>query len=101
MVYNHLIMVSPKLVEKFAASLKFHQSSLKLSDVMAANVKKPLNAINETKKNAATAKQKKYNKVVGGKPIWFTIKEDKNILEIFPKKGVEAINYKSLITGHH
>ena len=59
MVYNHLIMVSPKLVEEFSASLKFHQSSLKLADVMAANVKKPLHAINETKKNSATTRQKK------------------------------------------
>ena len=66
---------------------------------MAANVKKPLHAINETKKNAAKTKQKnKHNKVVGGKPICFTLKEDQIILEIFQKKGVEAIDYKSLLT---
>ena len=41
------LMVSPELAEEFAASLNLHQISLKLADVLAANMKKPLKAINE------------------------------------------------------
>ena len=40
-------MVSPELAEEFAASLNLHQISLKLADVLAANMKKPLKAIDE------------------------------------------------------
>ena len=43
--------------------------------------------------------KKKHNKVVGGKPIGFTLKEDQIILEIFQKEGVKGIVYKSLLTG--